>query len=981
MLRLRPYVLALCLAPVALLADQNTAVFWASSPVQPGETAMLCGAGLDIVPQGMGDRRLGPDEKLFAIVSRLPDFPARAQFAFSMGMDPDLRSPVPVEVLQRSTDCVKFLLPADQKPGVFEFVMGAVPGMLNRPEVDWLQGDQGHAATPGGWLRAFGRCLATDLGPTQIALVKADGPRPARGAEPFAITCDSPTPWSAEVALPANLEPGDYCVSLHSGAGGDAAWCFWHFRQPNIIRIVAPQPWPDKVFNVRDFGATAQGTSDDEQAINDALRAAAENGGGVVYFPRGQYMMTGALQVPPNTTLRGEKREWASIFWPDSPTPAAEALVRGTHHFALEDLTLCASNYTHFIAGDLGREAGGNVRLLRLRVRGDIFRGHLTEQEVADRFAVFMKQSTGGGDTVRLGGPNLRIEDCDLYGAGRSLWLHQADGAVVRGNAIYQGRWGWYSFDGCDGLIFENNTITGADLMSTGGGINCLASPYSRNIYYAGNTLRLMHGWDREAMTTDAGGSAYYGRVKATRDATLTLDELGKWGQGFVGSGVFILGGRGMGQYRRVVNGEGDQVTLDWPFIVQPDATSVLTINMLHENYLFIGNHFEDAGIGIQYYGCSINCVAAGNTAARAGGFYNQGMNYYGYQPSWYCQWLGNEVLEGNGYRFGPNNAEDAGLSFVGSFGVQSGENTAPLCLGSVIRGNKLDNNAKLLLRGLNKDHPGLLNAVVEGNLVANSPVGLQMDDGCAGVLVRNNRFENVTYETYDAATIAKARREALAPYLDKHDPIAYWAFEDADTKRFANSADRKFTAIAEGQVEHVDGAKGKALHFDGKSWLTVNQSEVLNLESFTLSAWVKPDDIAGRWGLIAKRTASAPSPYVLALMGGCIEFDATDSADKWTFNFNSPSVVKPGGWTHIAFTMEQGKQMVMYCNGVQVATKPVPDEPLCTNDQRLTIGYEAWGGNPADGSTPGSFIGAIDEVKLWSRPLSAEEIAADAAR
>ena len=72
---------------------------------------------------------------------------------------------------------------------------------------------------------------------------------------------------------------------------------------------------------------------------------------------------------------------------------------------------------------------------------------------------------------------------------------------------------------------------------------------------------------------------------------------------------------------------------------------------------------------------------------------------------------------------------------------------------------------------------------------------------------------------------------------------------------------------------------------------------------------------------------------------------------------------------------------MTMYCNGQPLATHAVPETPLCTNDQRITIGYEAWGGDPARGETPGNFVGAIDEVKLWSRPLSAEEIATDATR
>ena len=36
---------------------------------------------------------------------------------------------------------------------------GATVGLVNQPVVHWLQGDNGPGATPGGWVRLFGRNL------------------------------------------------------------------------------------------------------------------------------------------------------------------------------------------------------------------------------------------------------------------------------------------------------------------------------------------------------------------------------------------------------------------------------------------------------------------------------------------------------------------------------------------------------------------------------------------------------------------------------------------------------------------------------------------------------------------------------------------------------------------------------------------------------------------------------------------------------
>jgi len=962
-----------------LWAHQDRAVFWESQPVAPGEVAIVLGAGLDTYTGGMPGAVPPPAMPLEAFASRFPDEPQDTTYAFTIFVDPPHLPRVPARVLQHNSDCVKLLVPSTFRPGVFLYeIEGNVLGLLNAPAVTWLQADQGHVASPGGWLRVFGTCLASDGGPTVLALARSENGRPVRGGPVITAQAENASSWSARFELPQDIPPGEYCLSVHSGVGGSHAWSWRNLRNTRAVRIQAPKPWPDEVFDVAQFGAEGAGQPTDEAAIRQALARAEQNGGGIVYFPRGRYMLAEPLQVPRYTVLRGQAREQVSLLWPETDQPPLQGQVVGTDHFALEDLTLYCSNYTHMIVSDLGRQSGGNVRLERIRVRANIFRGHLKQEQVAERFSLFMKQSTGGGDTVRLGGPNIVIKDCDLYGSGRSIWLRQADGALVQGNTIYQGRWGWYSFDGCDGLIFEGNTVTGADLMSTGGGINCLSGSYSRNVYYAGNTLKLMHGWDREAMTTDAGGGAYYGGIEECEGTTLVLNEPGDWSRGYEGAGVFILGGRGMGQYRRVVSYEGDRCEVNRPWIVEPDETSVITITMLHENYLFIGNRFEDAGIGLQYYGTTVNCIAAGNTATRAGGFYNSGRWYHGYQPSWRCQFLDNEILEGNCYRFGPDNATGAGLSFIGSWGLQYGQNTAPLALCSVLRRNRLHNNAKIDLRGVSSTHPGLSHVLVEGNRVADSMVGIYMDGGCKDVLLRGNRFENVTYERFDEEAIAALRRERLKPYIGRREPIAYWPLEADDSGRYPNATDARFAAVPQGDVAPVDGIKGKALRFGGESLLTAPGTEILNLESFTLSAWIRPEDIKGRWGIVAKRTGNIQSPFVFAISDGRIEFNATDNVGNWSYNFMSPPVVEAGRWQHVAVVMDQEQGITIYYGGKPAAQRDLPGERLCANDHRVSIGFEAWGGPSHDPGGAGHFVGAIDEVKLWGRALSAKEIASE---
>jgi polygalacturonase len=49
-------------------------------------------------------------------------------------------------------------------------------------------------------------------------------------------------------------------------------------------------------FDVRDFGASGDGTADDTASIEGALDAAMESGGGTVVFPTGTYRVTNELE-------------------------------------------------------------------------------------------------------------------------------------------------------------------------------------------------------------------------------------------------------------------------------------------------------------------------------------------------------------------------------------------------------------------------------------------------------------------------------------------------------------------------------------------------------------------------------------------------------------------------------------------------------------------------------------------------------------
>jgi polygalacturonase len=64
------------------------------------------------------------------------------------------------------------------------------------------------------------------------------------------------------------------------------------------------QPAAARVFDVRSYGATGNGSTNDTPAVNQAIAAANQAGGGIVEFPAGTYRAGGSIHLRSNVTLR-----------------------------------------------------------------------------------------------------------------------------------------------------------------------------------------------------------------------------------------------------------------------------------------------------------------------------------------------------------------------------------------------------------------------------------------------------------------------------------------------------------------------------------------------------------------------------------------------------------------------------------------------------------------------------------------------------
>ena len=89
--------------------------------------------------------------------------------------------------------------------------------------------------------------------------------------------------------------------------GQDAAKVWKSSSEPfsemeNIRSQIKAPEFPDKVFNVTDYGAVGDGKTLNTKAFKKAIDACHENGGGMVLVPFGIFL-TGAIELKSNVNL------------------------------------------------------------------------------------------------------------------------------------------------------------------------------------------------------------------------------------------------------------------------------------------------------------------------------------------------------------------------------------------------------------------------------------------------------------------------------------------------------------------------------------------------------------------------------------------------------------------------------------------------------------------------------------------------------
>jgi hypothetical protein len=217
----------------------------------------------------------------------------------------------------------------------------------------------------------------------------------------------------------------------------------------------------------------------------------------------------------------------------------------------------------------------------------------------------------------------------------------------------------------------------------------------------------------------------------------------------------------------------------------------------------------------------------------------------------------------------------------------------------------------------------------------------------------------------------------------DNANLAAAWNFDEGSGSAIADSSGNGNNGAAIGGPTWVAGLVGNgALSFDGiDDFVEVPDDPSLDIEdTLTISTWVNIVDASLNSFLVVKQpSGTAPDNYP-----GNYEFRTEVATGRlqlghqWATGtdyvfYTSAGAVSVGEWQHVAVTLAEGDVVRFYINAIPAGTAAQTQPFGILNDNPVRIGTR---------KDEYRFLnGMMDDVRIYERVLSAEEIAGLAGR
>ena len=210
------------------------------------------------------------------------------------------------------------------------------------------------------------------------------------------------------------------------------------------------------------------------------------------------------------------------------------------------------------------------------------------------------------------------------------------------------------------------------------------------------------------------------------------------------------------------------------------------------------------------------------------------------------------------------------------------------------------------------------------------------------------------------------AVKKVLKKGADEPGLVAWWAFdEDRDSPAVYDYSGHRLGGSLH-KAARAKGIDGDALDCHGGCAVILSNARLSPANGMTLECWVRTDvaDQSDKWLVNRIQGGKTNSGYRLGLAQGkpCFALPQTD----WSHHLTGSKALPLNRWVHLAGTFD-GQTMRIYVDGEECGSLDRPG-PVNPNDFNLCLGSFAE-------DHPAHFTGLLDEVKLYDRALTAEQM------
>ena len=642
------------------------------------------------------------------------------------------------------------------------------PVRINMAEAWWVGPNRG---TPGQVISVYGRRLSR-LSGTAESFVYI---RPWAGGPDVRSTLlrnRSVNPHKVTVLLPDNLSGRDYEVWVHNGHGGKYGW-----SGPLRLRVdqTYDLAWRGRRIDITQFGATPSPGNDDTNAFAEALKTARK--GDTIYLPAGEYRLSQPLEVGFGVSIEGEDLDRSVLHFLDGSGRGGSALRLHGFPARVRNLTIRSSIATGLRSeNSILRFDGRDQNPTPWGVRIERVKCYLPGNQFYSCFA-----------TDHVNG--IFVNNNDFF-MPSGIILRRTHQAFIHDNTFF-GNWPDIEYSPLAAIgssvsaqvdISNNRASSGSRAGRETLSRFFVAQGHSHGAthdhYIADNHLRSIGCAEEtcgENILIEAPGT-----LLTAKAATITANSVSfsgvNWMPGSISISdpdvyqraedhrpcvLLIQSGKGQGQYRLVTTNTHDTLTIDRPWDVAPDSTSVFTLATGAYRFAVYRNSIEGwtgaklnkhrINVGIQNYGTIFDSEFRENRVAglsrgievsslinKSCGFTIQGHSVAGSDNN--CPVWGT-IIEGN-------------TIFDTLHGIVSWSRTenprrditGPALLNNVIRDNVIRQSAgpAISIGDINiypnKDE-WQTGAIVESNLLIDSKINIELLGLQSRTLIRKNRM------------------------------------------------------------------------------------------------------------------------------------------------------------------------------------------------------------------------------------------------